>query len=115
MPICPICKYDYTNGETECIDCGVALIDELPTEPAIDLDDPDVRFAPFRNYPSRLHAEIVREALANEGIPALIKSDEAFGFAEMGTSSSAGVTLWVAEDSHDLATQIADRIFDQNL
>lgn len=91
------------------------LIDELPADPDIEIADDDARFTPFRNYPSRLHAEIVREALANEGIPSIIKSDEAFGFAEMGTSSTASVTLWVAEDAHELAAQIADRVFDQNL
>ena len=38
MPICPVCKYDYTSGETECIDCGVQLIDELPNGPEMDLE-----------------------------------------------------------------------------
>ncbi len=113
MPICPVCKYDYVNGETECIDCGVQLVDELPIIPVVGEDD-DV-YAPFRSYPNRLHAEMIREALANEGIPAIIKTDEAVSFAEMGTSSSASVTLWVAEDSQELAGQIADRIFDQSL
>lgn len=112
MPICPVCKYEYVNGETECVDCGVQLVDELSTESDARLED--IQYAPFRNYPSRLHAEMIREALANEGIPAIIKTDEAFGFAEMGTSSSAGVALWVAEDSQELAGQIADRIFDQS-
>ncbi len=113
MPICPVCKYDYVNGETECIDCGVTLVDELPTDSDVALDD--IKFAPFRNYPNRLQAEMIRGALANEGVPSIIKIDEAFGFAEMGTSSSASVVLWVAEDSQELAKQIADQIMDQSI
>ena len=112
MPICPVCKYEYKGGETECIDCGVPLVDELPDEQETDLEG--VKYVPFRSYPSRLYAEMVKEALANEGIPAIIKTDQALSFAEMGTSSTVGVVLWVAEDSHDFAEQIADRMFDHN-
>lgn len=30
MPYCPICKAEYRDGFTKCIDCGTDLIDELP-------------------------------------------------------------------------------------
>ena len=110
MPICPICKYEYEDGQTECLDCGVSLVDELPEDTDNDLEG--VKYVPFRSYPSRLYAEMVKEALANEGIPAIIKTDQALSFAEMGTSSTAKVVLWVAEDSLELAEEIADRILD---
>ena len=108
MPICPVCKYEYDDGQTECIDCGVGLVDELPDEPEPDIDG--IKYVPFRPYPSRLFAEMVREALANDGIPSIIKTDQAYPYAEMGTSSTVSVVLWVAEDSLELAEQIADRI-----
>ena len=110
MPICPVCKFEYEDGQTECLDCGVPLVDELPEDQEADLEG--VKYVPFRSYPSRLYAEMVREALANEGIPAIIKTDQAYSFAEMGTSSTVKVVLWVAEDSHELAEQIADQMLD---
>jgi hypothetical protein len=108
MPICPICKFEYDYGQTECIDCGVALVDELPDEP--DVEQEGIKFVPFRSYPSRLYAEMVKEALANEGIPSIIKTDQAYSFAEMGTSSTVSVVLWVADDSQELAETVADQM-----
>lgn len=32
MPWCPKCKCEYRDGITECADCKVPLVDELPTE-----------------------------------------------------------------------------------
>ena len=32
MPWCPNCKNEYREGITECADCGVELVDELPEE-----------------------------------------------------------------------------------
>ena len=112
MPICPVCKYEYKNGETECVDCSVPLVDELPEEPETDMEG--IKYVPFRSYPSRLYAEMVKEALANEGIPAIIKTDQAYSFAEMGTSSTVSVVLWVAEDSQELAEQVAEQILSHN-
>jgi len=111
MPICPVCKYEYEAGETECVDCGVPLVDELPDDPETVIAG--LKYVPFRSYPSRLYAEMVREALANEGIPAIIKTDQAYSFAEMGTSSTVSVVLWVTEDSLELAERIADQILNQ--
>jgi len=108
MPICPRCKFEFDHGQTECIDCGVALVDELPDEP--ENDQEGIKYVPFRSYPSRLFAEMVREALANEGIPSIIKTDQAYSFAEMGTSSTVSVVLWVADDSQELAETIADQM-----
>jgi hypothetical protein len=109
MPICPVCKYEYTDGSTECVDCGVTLVDELSDEPECELEG--VKMSPFRSYTDRLHAEVIKEALANEGIPAIIKTDDAYSYSSFGPGDNE-VMLWVAEDSVDLAEEIADRIPD---
>lgn len=112
MPFCPRCKYEYVDGKTECVDCGAQLVDELPVENDVDVDD-DVRYVAFRSYASRVHAEMVREVLANEGISAIIKGDELLGG---GTGLSAGgvarIMLWVPEDEKADAGRIADSILD---
>jgi len=113
MPFCPSCKYEYVDGKTECIDCGAALVDELPVDADTGLEDDDVRYVAFRSYASRVHAEMVREVLANEGISAVIKGDEFLG---TGTGLSAGgvsrVVLWIPEDEKEDACRIADSILD---
>ncbi len=38
MKFCPNCKSEYEDVATECIDCGVALVNELPEEIIPDLD-----------------------------------------------------------------------------
>ena len=34
MPWCPTCKCEYKDGITECADCKIPLVDELPEEAA---------------------------------------------------------------------------------
>ncbi len=110
MPFCPQCKFEYTSGETECIDCGVALVDELTSESEPDIEDEDTEFTPLRNYSDRVQAELVKEALANEGIPSRIKADDALGFANGAVGAQPDVVLWVPEDSQEFAEMIADRL-----
>ena len=115
MPVCPSCQAEYADGRVECIDCGVALIDDL-VESDLDLDE-DVlvegKFVPFRNYPSRVYAEMIVEALAHEGIPAIIKSDEMFGSATgMGTGATPKIVVWVPAAQKDEAADVADGTLD---
>lgn len=111
MPICPNCKYEYKDGQVECIDCGAMLVDELPLTAHAELLSGDAHFIPFRTYPSHIHAEMVREALANEGISAVIKGSEVYG-AGSASGITHGVVIWVPEDEKDEATRIADSILD---
>lgn len=39
MPYCPNCQTEYVPGVTRCADCGVALVDHLPTSQAIEFDE----------------------------------------------------------------------------
>ena len=32
MPFCPTCRTEYETGTTECADCSVSLVAELPTD-----------------------------------------------------------------------------------
>ena len=34
MPFCPNCKVEYRKGFTQCNDCMVGLVDQLPEEPS---------------------------------------------------------------------------------
>lgn len=35
MPWCPHCKTEYQSGATTCVDCGAALVDDLPHDQPI--------------------------------------------------------------------------------
>jgi len=113
MPFCPKCKCEYRAGFTECADCGVGLAGSLPSEPeqAGDLDR--MTFVPLRSYPTRIHAEMVQEALTNEGIPSIIRGTELFGTVTgLGTAVAPKLTLCVPEDRREEAALIADGILD---
>jgi hypothetical protein len=111
MPFCPKCKYEYTDGQVECVDCGTMLVDELPLPAHAELIPGDTHFVAFRTYPSQVHAQMVREALANEGISAVIKGSEVYG-AGAASSVAHGVVIWIPEDEQEEAARIADSILD---
>ena len=112
MPFCPICKYEYTDGHVECVDCGAMLVDELPVADHEHLMSGDVHFVPFRTYKSHVHAQMVREALANEGVTAVIKGGELYGAGGEVSALTHGVVIWVPEDEREEAARIADSILD---
>ena len=113
MPFCPKCRCEYVPGHAECVDCGVPLIDQLPpaTHAVGDLDN--IRFVALRSYPTRMYAEMVQEALANEGIPSVIRGTELFGTVTgLGTAVAPKMILCVPEGEEENAAQIADGIVD---
>jgi len=113
MPICPSCQAEYPDGRVECVDCGVALVDDLFDPDADDDESTEGKFVPFRTYPSRVHAEMIVEALAHEGIPAMIKSDEMFGSATgVGTGGTPKIVVWVPVAQKDEAADVADGTLD---
>jgi len=111
MSYCPNCKFEYTDGQVECIDCGAMLVDELPVADHEHLMSGDVHFVPFRTYQSHAHAQMVREALANEGVTAVIKGSELYG-AGAASAVTYGVVIWIPEDEREEASRVADSILD---
>ncbi|MGB2988530.1 MAG: DUF2007 domain-containing protein, partial [Candidatus Zixiibacteriota bacterium] len=70
-------------------------------------------FVPLRNLPSRMYAQMLQEALKNEGIPSMIKGDE--GIPLRTTTAHIPVSkiiLCVPEKDVEKAEEIADQMFD---
>lgn len=108
MPYCPDCRYEYKHGIEHCPDCGAKLVDELKEENIESID-----YVPFRSLPSRLYAEMLKQALENEGIPAIIKGDDvAITLGSYGTTSPVEVTIWVREKDLERTEQIANQMLD---
>lgn len=109
MPFCPQCRFEYKEGVKECPDCGVSLVGELP-EPSPS-EAPN--FVPLKNLPSRLYAQMLQEALKNEGIPSMIKGDEGIPLRTTTVHIPVSkITIWVPKKDMHRAEEIADQMLD---
>jgi hypothetical protein len=108
MPFCPNCRCEYEDNIEKCPDCGAKLVDELEEETF-----ENIKYVLFRSLPSRLYAEMLQEALKNEGIPSIIKGDDvAITLGSYSTTSPVEVTIWVPEEDLERTEQIADQMLD---
>jgi len=72
-----------------------------------------IKYIPFRSYPSRLYAEMLKKALEKEGIPSLIKSDDiGIMLGSYSTISPVEVMVWVPEKDFKRCEEIADEMLD---
>ena len=103
---CPECGTEYRAGFTHCYDCQVALVDEPPDEvPAeqaeIDAGGPLVEvFAA-----SHIEADIVRAALEDHGIPAVISKGGSAAYPLTVGEMGEGRVL-VPEEDGQLALEV---------
>lgn len=111
MPYCPDCKYEFEEGIKECPDCKKPLVDNSPEK-----DQPvEVRWVLLKTLPSAIFAEMVKEALENEGIPSFIKADFfQSAFSSHGTAMPGSyATILVPENKLEHAKDILKGIIDQ--
>jgi len=72
MPFCPRCRFEYTSSAATCPDCGGELVDSLPEAPkAAESDFAQVELCVVRG---EIHANLLRNALASQGIPSRAES-----------------------------------------
>jgi len=74
MPYCPECRFEYRPGVDRCPDCGEALLEGSPPAPEHQsLPPPGTELVLLCPVADPTEAEIVRSALAEAGITALIR------------------------------------------
>ena len=111
---CPECGTEYRAGFTHCYDCQVALVDEPPEEvPAeqaeIDAGGPLVEvFAA-----SHIEADIVRAALEDNGIHAVIARDASAAYPLTVGALGEGRVL-VPEEDGQAALEIIGTLDDED-
>jgi hypothetical protein len=114
MPYCPNCSTEYVDGTVTCSDCDVALVAERPPkQDSADETHESGDFVLLRTYSTRVNAEMVGDALENEGITGLIKSNEVFGMGTgLGVMAPARIEVWVTKGDIEIAADIADNTID---
>jgi len=107
MPFCPECQFEYKPGVIICPDCGSVLVEKLPDQPELE----PVTFIHLRDVPSRIYAEMLKEALESEGIPSIIKGDDlGMLLGWNSTSSAVRISIWVDRNKLFEAKEIAQGI-----
>jgi len=109
MPYCPKCGAEYLPGNTRCSDCDLELVDAPPKEEEdFDTETKSVLLCQTNDL---INAEILEEALTEQGIPCLVKSS-AGSYSGFGSISQVmkGVMIFVPEAALDKAIEIAETI-----
>ena len=106
--ICPNCQCQYIRGVTQCPECDVPLVDELPDLDAHPLGDAPIVAIWRGNDPAEF--ERVGEALDSAGIPFTAPAAKS-SFSFMPTEPS--MEVWVAETDQERARKILDDLDDR--
>jgi hypothetical protein len=110
VPFCPTCRTEYREGFTHCSDCGGALVSELPETAERDRRDQDFRPIKLAGFSIPAEAEMVREFLEKNGIPAYVRGQS----DPLGVTSGAeDVAVLVDESDLDRALEIYKVFFGQ--
>jgi hypothetical protein len=108
MPFCPICGSEYKEGVMTCADCGVKLVDKLP--------DPDKVHEKFRDAyttKSPAIAEMIKEALEEEGIYCLLSNELGTAMLPMAGESSE-IKILVPSDKIEEAHNLIKGFFEES-
>ena len=107
MPWCPKCKSEYREGFKTCGECGVALVDTLPSEaePETEFDTESLLIT----VPDEVQATVVESLLRSCDIPAARTYREAGSYVRVFTGgSSFGIDIYVPSYRLDEAQELLD-------
>jgi hypothetical protein len=104
---CPTCGSEYLEQITECGDCRVALVRELPK-----FEDSEEPLRMIR-ITGPTEAPMIKELLQNNGIDSILQ-----GEAAASTIPAAGdlneVRIWVQNSAAARANEIVEAFFDDD-
>jgi hypothetical protein len=108
MPFCPACRTEYIPGIERCADCGETLVDQLPEEDQGE----EFQLVKLHSFPGELYANMVGEALEQEGIPYLVQKDVLGVIMQQGTEGGTEVALYVNQEDFEDAEVILNQMVD---
>jgi hypothetical protein len=108
MPYCPQCRAEYREGFTECADCHVALVPELPPAPPDEVDPVETEMV--MNLPDPVTAMELQAKLESDGIPVWVRSFDTT-YLDGVTVNIAGTwgRLWVRKEHAARARELIDQ------
>lgn len=103
MPFCPLCLYEFVDGTKKCVDCNAKLVDRLPDEKMTI-----VKWLYLDTLPDVILAEMVKEALENNGIETILKTDPLHTTFSLQSTGLAGsfAKLYVPRNQKEAALEI---------
>jgi hypothetical protein len=114
MPFCPDCRFEYLPQLRECPECGSPLVEELPAHGKLR-SAPDFTQVELCTVTGELHARLVQNVLAAEGIPSRIISVWPFAGSSvlrppwpLGGGFDTPVRIMVNQSDLEKATVIYD-------
>jgi hypothetical protein len=110
MGFCPKCRIEYVLEVTKCSDCGEKLVEILP-----EIEILDVEWIPLPSVPGVVYAQMIKEALEQNGIPSYVQSLWLSGGLGVVTSTSMpGVSakIMVPKTDYKRALEIQEGMVD---
>ncbi len=122
MSFCPECRYEYEPGVRKCPDCGIELVDHLPTPVVSAAMTPDESWIPAGVVNSQVKTDIAKGALDSNNIPSVIISSvfNAYGKGldfggSLSLSSSEGNIVLVPKEFKEEALIILEAVLGDDL
>jgi hypothetical protein len=107
MPFCPICSSEYQEGVQTCPDCGVKLV------PKLDPDKVTEKFRDAYTTKTTAIAEMIKEALEQEGIYCLLSNELGSAILPMAGESSE-IKVLVPSNKLEEAHALIKSFFDES-
>lgn len=101
---CPECRSEYVGGVTECPDCGVALVGELPVPGVLDGSEGGDYVALLRTY-SPQDVVMIRSVLDDSNIRFFIQGENV---SHIRPFADPAVLMVVEDDVEDAKALLED-------
>jgi len=100
---CPICFSEYRAGFTECNDCRVALVDQLPDEPEPEFHE----FVELMTARDEVHIALIKAAFDEAGLDYYLHGE----YANRLIPLHLATRLMVREDQAEEGQQILEKLY----